>query len=133
MSWNAMAALCGDRTDVSVFEDTEVSSVMKVLHDVQGLAIRLTDERRAHILEHAEMAEMESAIEETLREPERVVRSMSDPDAHLYYRFYFRTVVGGKFLCVVVKLAENGPFVLTAYLTNRMKKGERLWPNHKSI
>jgi hypothetical protein len=106
---------------------------MKVLHDVQGLAIRLTDERRDHILEHAEMAEMESAIEETLRDPERVVRSLSDPDAHLYYRFYFRTVVGGKFLCVVVKLSEKGAFVLTAYLTNRIKKGERLWPNRNDI
>jgi hypothetical protein len=106
---------------------------MKVVRDVQGLAIRLTDERRHHILEHPEMAEMEDAIEETLRDPERVVRSFSDPDAHLYYRFYFRTVVGGKFLCVVVKLVEKDAFVLTAYLTNRIKKGERLWPIRKDI
>ena len=67
---------------------------MKVLHDLDGLAIRLTDERRDHILEHPEMAEMEAAIEETLLEPERVVQSISDPEVHLYYRFYFRTVVG---------------------------------------
>jgi hypothetical protein len=42
---------------------------MKVLHDLDGLAIRLTDERRSHILEHPEMTEMEPAIEETLRDP----------------------------------------------------------------
>ena len=105
---------------------------MKVLHDLDGLAIRLTDERRDHILEHPEMAEMEAAIEETLLEPERVVQSISDPEVHLYYRFYFRTVVGGKFLCVVVKMSDAGAFVLTAYLTDRIKKGERLWPNRKS-
>ena len=42
---------------------------MKVLRDFQGLSIRLTDERRAHILEHPEMAPMEAGIEETLLEP----------------------------------------------------------------
>ena len=104
---------------------------MKILHDVQGLAIQLTDERRDHILEHPEMAEMEPAIEETRRHPERVVQSISDPAVHLYYRFYFRTVVGGKFLCVVVKMGVAGAFVLTAYLTNRIKKGDRLWPSRK--
>ncbi len=101
---------------------------MKLIHDFQGLAIRLTDERRAHILEHPEMSSMEAAIEETLLQPERVVQSFSDPQAKLYYRFYFRTVVGGKYLCVVVKTHEADAFVLTAYLTDRVKKGVPLWP-----
>jgi len=61
---------------------------MRVLHDFQGLAIRLTDERRTRILEHPEMLQMEPAIEETLLHPERVVQSFSDPQARLYYRFY---------------------------------------------
>ena len=39
---------------------------MRILEDFQGLAIRLTDERLAHILEHPEMTGMESAIEQTL-------------------------------------------------------------------
>ena len=101
---------------------------MKVFHDFQGLAIRLTDERRTHILEHPELVPMEPAIEETLLHPEQVVQSFSDPQAHLYYRFYFRTIVGNKFLCVVVKTLDNDAFVLTAYLTDRIKKGVTLWP-----
>jgi hypothetical protein len=101
---------------------------MKLLHDFQGLAIRLTDERRAHILEHPEMVSMEAAIEETLLQPERVVQSFSDPRARLYYRFYFRTLVGGKYLCVVVKALDADAFLLTAYLTDRIKKGVPLWP-----
>jgi len=100
----------------------------KLLRDFQGLEVQLTAERREHILEHPEMAGLESAIEETLLHPERLVRSLSDADVHLYYRFYFRTMVGGKFLCVVVKVGQKKPFVLTAYLTNRMKKGVTLWP-----
>jgi len=51
---------------------------MKIITDFQGLAVRLTDERLAHILEHPEMATMEDAIEETLAHPERVVQSASD-------------------------------------------------------
>ena len=78
------------------------------------------------------MSNMESAIEETLRDPEKVVESVSDSLVHLYYRFYFRTVVGGKFLCAVVKMGEHDAFMLTAYLTDRVKKGKRLWPNPKN-
>jgi len=59
---------------------------MKILSDHEGRAIRLTDERLAHILEHPEMAGREAAVEETLAHPERVVQSFSDPQAHLYYR-----------------------------------------------
>ena len=59
---------------------------MRVLRDHQGLSIRVTDERLAHILERPEMGRLEGAIEETLAEPERVLGSFSDPDARLYYR-----------------------------------------------
>ena len=74
---------------------------MKILHDYQGLVIRLTDERLKHVLEHPEMRGLENAIEETLLRPEGVIQSFSDPQAKLYYRFYIGTRVGDKFLCVV--------------------------------
>jgi len=101
---------------------------MKVLRDHQGLAIRLTDERLLHILEHPEMIGMEAAIEETLSRPQQVVESFSDLRARLYYRFYFGTGVGDKFVCVVVKIAGEKAFVLTAYLTDRIKRGVQIWP-----
>jgi len=101
---------------------------MKLLRDYQGLAIRLTDERLAHILEHPEMAGLEQAIEETLLQPERVIESFSDPTAKLHYRYYAKTLVGGKYLCVVVKTVDADAFVLTAYLTDKIKKGTSIWP-----
>jgi hypothetical protein len=101
---------------------------VKVLHDYEGRSVRLTDERLAHIQEHPEMAGIEEKIEQTLKAPERVIESLSDTEALLYYRFYFGTPVGGKFLCVVVKVGEREAFVLTAYLTDRVKKGRQLWP-----
>ncbi len=101
---------------------------MRIIQDYQGMPVRLTDERLAHILEHPEMVGLERAIEATLVQPESVVESLSDPQAHLYYRFYAGTRVGDKFLCVVVKVSGGDAFVLTAYLTDRMKRGMRIWP-----
>jgi hypothetical protein len=104
---------------------------MRILRDHQGLLIRLTDERLAHILEHPEMAGLERAIEETLSDPQRVVESLSDPQARLYYRFYLGTRVGDKYLCVVVKVVGEDAFVLTAYLTDKVKRGVQVWPKEK--
>ncbi len=100
---------------------------MKVLNDYEGRGIRLTDERLTHILEHPEMAGIESRLAETLGRPESVIRSASDDEARLYYRLYTDTPVGEKLLCVVVKAKEDDAFVLTAYLTDKLKRGEVLW------
>jgi len=101
---------------------------MKELIDCFGRTVRLTDERLAHILEHPEMSEMEPEIEVVVRLPEFVRRSRSDAAAQLFYRYYARTIVGGKWLCVVVKYMDADAFVVTAYLTDQPKPGEELWP-----
>lgn len=86
-------------------------------------------ERLRHILEHPEMAGLEGALEETLREPQFVMQSRSDLTAELSYRYYLGTKVGDKWLCVVVKFVLEDAFVVTAYLTDQVKKGTQLWPN----
>ena len=104
---------------------------MRVLYDYEGRSIPLTDERLAHILEHPEMAGLESAIGDTLARPEMVVESLSDPQARLYYRFFVGTAVGDKYLCVVLKGAGENAFVLTAYLTDKVKRGVGIWPSKR--
>lgn len=101
---------------------------MQILTDYEGRQIRLTDERLAHILEHPEMQGMELRIAHAVRHPERVLESLSDPQARLYYRFYVDTRVGGKHLCVAVKLEQNDAFILTAYLMSKPAGGRQLWP-----
>ena len=101
---------------------------MILLRDFQGMEVRLTEERLEHILEHPEMTGREGAIEETLRTPERVLESLFDSEARLYYRFYRETTMGAKYLCFVVKITQGDAFVLTAYLTDSVKRGWRLWP-----
>ena len=101
---------------------------MKTLTDCFGRKVRLTDERLAHILAHAEMTGMAAELERVLRRPQLVRRSRSDTAVRLFYEFYAQTIVGGKWLCVVVKYMEHDAFVVTAYLTDKPKAGEDLWP-----
>lgn len=74
------------------------------------------------------MRNMEAEIERVLRQPEVVRCSHTDETVRLFYEFYAQTMVGGKWLCVVVKYTENDAFVVTAYLTDKPKAGEDLWP-----
>lgn len=74
------------------------------------------------------MAEMGPEIERVLLQPQLVRRSRSDMTVRLFYEFYAQTIVGGKWLCVVVKYPGNDAFVVTAYLTDKPKAGEELWP-----
>ena len=73
------------------------------------------------------MAGLEGTVAETLRPPELVIRSQTDETAALNYRYYLRTLVDDKRLCVVVKYADADAFVVTAYLTDKPKRGEVLW------
>jgi hypothetical protein len=101
---------------------------MKVIRDCFGNAVRLTDERLAHVLEHVEMAELGDELERVLQAPSEVRRSRSDENVRLFYRFYAATIVGGKWLCVVVKYFVEDAFIITAYLTDSVKAGDILWP-----
>ena len=100
---------------------------MTILKDYRNLSIRLTDERNRHILEHPEMISMFDSIAQTLSHPEKVIQSLSDPTVQLYYRFYRDTFVGNKHLCVIVKRNQDDAFLLTAYLTDTIKKGVLQW------
>lgn len=100
---------------------------MKMLRDCFGRIVRLTDERLTHILERTEMKQMGDELEHVLCQQQFCRRSRSDDSARLFYEFYERTMVGGKWLCVVVKYEEDDAFVVTAYLTDKPKAGEDLW------
>lgn len=101
---------------------------MKILRDCFGRSVRLTDERLTHILLHQEMTKMEAEVERVLQTPAEVRISRSDDTVQLFYEFYAQTLVGGKWLCVVVKCLPDDVFVVTAYLTDRLKPGETIWP-----
>jgi len=101
---------------------------MKVFTDYQGRDVRLTSERLNHILSHPEMEGLENSVEQALSKPEKVIESRSDNSVMLFYSVLNETRVGVKWLCVAVKYSTDDAFVLTAYLTDKPKKGKQKWP-----
>ena len=75
------------------------------------------------------MPSMQWTVQQTLEDPEEVRESQSDPaTVRLYYRFFTNTIIGNKWVLVVVKfLGNNDAFVLTAYTTDAIKPGGLIW------
>src|SRR5215471_8232003 len=69
-----------------------------------------------------------AAIAQALQSPLEIRISRSDKTVQLFYEYHARTRVGGKWLCIVVKYPSADGFVVTAYLTDRLKEGETIWP-----
>ena len=101
---------------------------MAYFKDINGRQIRLTDERQLHMeTNHPEMSGQIGKIENTLSSPDIIVRSKIDPEVELFYKHYRATPVTDKYLCVVVKVLTQDLFIITAYFTDTIKKGEVLW------
>jgi hypothetical protein len=101
---------------------------MITLNDYRNRKIRLTDERLQHIEEnHPEMSGQLSKIKEALKAPDQIVQSMSDSGAELYYKDYKKTPVTHKYICIVVKNIKDNLFMITAYFTDTIKRGETKW------
>ena len=82
--------------------------------------VALTDERLQHILRfHPDVASCVRFFGETLEAPERMGRSVHDPNVIICYRYLPRRK---RFLTIVIKTGDQ-PFVVTAYLARKMKKG----------
>ncbi len=74
---------------------------MKWFKDIYGHQIRMTDERQEHIeVDHPEMFGQIDKIQETLLDPDKIIRSRTAPDVELIYRYYDVTPVTEKYLCL---------------------------------
>ncbi len=101
---------------------------MKIFPDLFGNEVRLTKERLEHIEARDEMKRQLAKIRETLSKPEKVILSNHDENVYLYYKNYPKTPVTNKFLSVIVYLASEDAFILTAFFTDKIKTGVQLWP-----
>jgi hypothetical protein len=90
------------------------------------IAIRLTEERWSHIVEeHAELIELRTEVMTTIEDPIRIVAGGAGE------LLAIRNLELGKFLVVVYRELVGDGFVITAFLTRRLRSLERrkqLWP-----
>ena len=73
-------------------------------------------------IKHPAIAKYDTEIKETLRAPDEIRKSRIDPDIFLYYK-----KVAEKYICVVARHEDKQGFVITAYITNKIKEGELVW------
>ncbi len=91
-----------------------------------GIAIRLTDERWAHISEeHCELAELRSEVVETVSHPDRILLGGDGEQVAV------RQLEQGKHLVVVYREHIDDGFIITAFFTRRVRsrdKRRQIWP-----
>ncbi len=86
--------------------------------------IRLSEDNWKRIIteKHPIMENYISEVKETLGNTELICLSRWDKTVQLYYKKY-----GKYFVCVVVKMENSTGFLITTYLTVKIKVGEELW------
>lgn len=71
---------------------------------------------------HPEVKNKQSLAIETIRNPAIIKQSPVDEKVFLYY-----LKIKNKYFCVVAKHLDGEGFVITAYITKRIIKGELIW------
>ena len=98
----------------------------EVIQSLNGVSIRLTDERWAHIIEeHCELAGMRREILETVADPLKIVAGNQGE------LIAVREVEPGKFFVVPYREVGQDGFIITAFLTRRvnaLNRREQAWP-----
>jgi hypothetical protein len=75
-------------------------------------------------IKHPVMAGQEADVQETLRNPDEIRLSRRDPEVYLFYK----TERPRRWVCAVAKRSNGDGFLITAYPTDAIKEGERIWP-----
>lgn len=103
----------------------------RIASSVNGVAIRLTDERWQHIIsQHPELKDKQSLIVETVENPERVL------DGGHGQLIAVRSIAKRKWLLVVYRELKTGGsildgFIVTAFFNSRLRYIEdkkQIWP-----
>lgn len=100
---------------------------MAVAFSINGIPIRLTEERLAHIAkQHPELAGGKDSILTVINDPDIVQKG--DAGALIAVKHFEETPVkSNKYLNVVYKEQEVSGFVLTAYYSNSLRSRVILW------
>jgi len=97
--------------------------ILGIAHSVNGVPIRLTDERWEHILDsHPELASLRETLLDAIENPDYILASRRGALSAV-------VVLGRKaFLHVFyVEKSRRDGFILSAYLEEKMDKTKTLW------
>lgn len=91
-----------------------------------GFTVRLTGQRWLVIVsaKHPVMAGRELSVRGALETPDEIRQSRSDPQVLLFYK----AEATKRWTCAVAKRVGDSGFLVTAYPTDAIKEGVRIWP-----
>lgn len=89
-----------------------------------GFSVRCTRSYWEFIVtqKHPVLAGHEDDVRKTLMDPDEVRRSRRDPAVYLFYRG-----TRPRWLCAVARREQGTGVLITAYPTDAIKAGERIW------
>jgi hypothetical protein len=93
--------------------------------------IRLDDYRWKHVLTHPEMENQLSKVEETLVDPDEVRESVRNSSVWLFYKLYTKTPTSRKYLLVAAQVLDGEGFIVTAFFTDKVKRGDLIWKKNR--
>jgi hypothetical protein len=74
-------------------------------------------------IKHPVMKGRRQEVQETLKHPDEIRKSKSDPNVYLFYR----AGRSGRWICAVVKRLNGAALLVAAHSTDALKEGERIW------
>jgi hypothetical protein len=107
-------------------EDISTGDLLFEVPTPLGFRVRVT---RAYweliiTVKHPAMRGRKADVQETLRNPDEIRLSKSDPNVYLFYK----PERIGRWVCAVTKRLDGDGFLITTYLTDAIKEGVRIWP-----
>lgn len=75
-------------------------------------------------IKHPVMADREASVQSALESPDETRQSRTDPKVLLFYK----AETPKRWTCAVVKRTNDEAFLVTAYPTDAIKEGVRVWP-----
>ena len=100
---------------------------MEILFEVKTATSKVIRTTQSHWeliskLKHPEIEGKETEVKNCLINPVEIRKSSEDPDVYLYYLPYMQY-----YICVVARHLNGDGFIITAYLTDKIKEGEVVW------
>lgn len=74
-------------------------------------------------VKHPVMTGREADVQETLKNPNEIRVSKSDPNVYLFYK----PERVGRWVCAVTKRLDGDGFLITTYPTDTIKEGRQIW------
>ena len=91
-----------------------------------GFRVRVTKSywEFIHKIKHPVMSGREKDVMETLENPDEIRVSKRDTSVYLFYK----PERAGRWVCAVARQINGDGFLITAYPTDAIKEGKRIWP-----